>query len=141
MTALLVATVGAGPASAASDGNSEVADLCQKDGWQGVTTADGAAFVNQGACVRYGAHGGTYDDGSPDAGTRAFCEQVGGTFTAVDDGSSVLWRCETAAVFPESDLGEFSRRCVDDDGGQYTVATFRPDGSEDPYLVECMGAA
>lgn len=141
MVALLAAAVSAGPASAAPGGNSEAASLCQQGGWQDVTTTDGVAFVSQGACVVYGAHGGSLSDGSSDGGTRAFCEQVGGTFTTVDDDSAGLWRCETATVFPESDLGEFSRRCVDDDGGQYTVATFRPDGSEDPYLVECMGAA
>lgn len=141
ISALLLVALSGGPASAAPRSNSAGAPLCRDGGWQAVTTSDGIPFDNQGDCVQHGAHGGSYAQASQFGTSRTFCEERGGTFTIPDAGGAVLWRCETLTVFPESDLGEFSRLCVDDDHGQYTIATFRPDGSEDPYMVECVGAA
>lgn len=53
--ALVVGAVGA----SAGGGNSANAKLCQKNGWQNLFRADGSPFANQGACVSYGAQGGT----------------------------------------------------------------------------------
>jgi hypothetical protein len=140
LAALLGVAASTGPASAAAGGNSAVAKQCQKYGWQGLTTSDGTPFASSQDCVTYGAQGGTLGQPSTYPETRAFCEDLGGTFTVVADGSQVLWRCETATVFPESQLGGDSERCAAD-GGEYTIWTFRPDGSEDPYLIECVGGA
>jgi hypothetical protein len=43
----------------AGGGNSANAHLCQKGGWMKLQRSDGTQFANQGACVSYGAHGGT----------------------------------------------------------------------------------
>jgi hypothetical protein len=49
-----------GAASALADGgNSDNAQLCQKNGWASLVRSDGTAFENQGGCVSYGAQGGT----------------------------------------------------------------------------------
>jgi hypothetical protein len=48
----------AGPASAAS--NAQNAKLCQKGGWKTLVSATADSFKNQGACVSYAAHGGTF---------------------------------------------------------------------------------
>ena len=57
--ALMVAlSVGVATATAGG-GNSANAHLCQKGGWMKLQGSDGTQFANQGACVRYGAHGGT----------------------------------------------------------------------------------
>lgn len=53
-------TVTSGVASASpNSGNSHNAQLCQQGGWQNLEGSDGTLFVNDGACVSYGAHGGT----------------------------------------------------------------------------------
>src|SRR5215471_2856388 len=52
--------LGVGTATALADGgNSENAQLCQKNGWATLARSDGTAFNNQGDCVSYGAQGGT----------------------------------------------------------------------------------
>src|SRR6478736_2155841 len=57
--ALLVAlSVGVATATAGR-GKSANAHLCQKGGWMSLQGSDGTQYANQGACVRYGAHGGT----------------------------------------------------------------------------------
>ncbi len=72
---LVVAAVAAAPAGAA--GNNDNAKLCQKDGWQQTFRSDGSPFANQGACVSYGAQGGSIITNA----WQAACEQNGGTFT------------------------------------------------------------
>jgi hypothetical protein len=59
--ALTVAlSVGVATATAGrGKGNSANAHLCQKGGWMKLQRSDGTRFANQGACVSYGAHGGT----------------------------------------------------------------------------------
>lgn len=53
-------TMTSGVASASpSLGNSQNAHICQQGGWQNVEGSNGTLFVNDGACVSYGAHGGT----------------------------------------------------------------------------------
>jgi hypothetical protein len=52
-------------AASAGGGNSESAKLCQKDGWQNLFRSDGSAFVDEGACVSYAAHGGTLSTAPP----------------------------------------------------------------------------
>jgi hypothetical protein len=59
LCALFALTVGVATAAAGS-GNSANAKMCQKGGWMGLVGADGTTFSNDGACVSYGAHGGTY---------------------------------------------------------------------------------
>jgi hypothetical protein len=54
-----LALVVAGPAMAASGGNSGNAKLCQHGGWQDWVRSDGTPFENTGDCVSYAAHGGT----------------------------------------------------------------------------------
>ena len=55
----LLGGVVASPGSAAAQGNSGAAGLCQKGGWTDWQRTDGTAFANQGACVSYAAQGGT----------------------------------------------------------------------------------
>ncbi|TAN29472.1 MAG: hypothetical protein EPN30_02490 [Actinomycetota bacterium] len=56
----LALTVTAGVASASPNlGNSLNAQLCQQGGWQNLEGSNGTLFANDGACVSYGAHGGT----------------------------------------------------------------------------------
>ena len=78
VVALVVAAVAATPAGAA--GNSDNAKLCQKGGWKTLFRSDGSTFADQGACVSYGAKGGTILTGPPNA-WKAGCEQAGGTFS------------------------------------------------------------
>jgi len=60
LVALAGLLLGVGAATAlAGGGNSENAQLCQKDGWAALARSDGTSFVNQGDCVSYGAQGGT----------------------------------------------------------------------------------
>lgn len=54
----LTATSGAAFASP-NLGNSQNAHLCQQGGWKTVEGSNGTLFSNDGACVSYGAHGGT----------------------------------------------------------------------------------
>lgn len=49
----------AAPSAFAGGGNSTTATLCQKGGWETWRRTDGSAFENQGACVSYGAQGGS----------------------------------------------------------------------------------
>ncbi len=53
--AVVLCTTAAG---ALAGGNSANAKLCQKTGWQGFVTAEGAPFANGGLCVSYAAQGG-----------------------------------------------------------------------------------
>lgn len=56
----LALTVTSGVASASPNlGNSHNAQLCQQGGWQNLERSNGTLFANDGACVSYGAHGGT----------------------------------------------------------------------------------
>src|SRR5262249_26931302 len=55
---LTLLVVGAPPALAGG-GNSGSAELCRDGGWMNLYGTDGAAFVNQGACVSFAARGGT----------------------------------------------------------------------------------
>lgn len=58
--AALTLTLSVGVATAnAGGGNSANAKLCQKGGWMNLQGSDGTQFANQGACVSFGAHGGT----------------------------------------------------------------------------------
>ena len=61
MAAVAVAAVGAafsaGPAGAAPAPGK---DRCKDGGWQSVHRSDGSAFRNQGDCVSYVNHGGTF---------------------------------------------------------------------------------
>ena len=60
VVALAGLVLGVGAAAALADeGNSENAQLCQKNGWATLARSDGTAFDNQGDCVSYGAQGGT----------------------------------------------------------------------------------
>jgi hypothetical protein len=49
----------AGHALAASGGNSAASAACESGGYVNFTDSAGNAFRNEGACVRYAAHGGT----------------------------------------------------------------------------------
>jgi len=49
----------AGPALAASGGNSAASTACANGGYVNFTDTSGNAFRNEGACVSYAAHGGT----------------------------------------------------------------------------------
>jgi hypothetical protein len=60
----VVLSVGVATATAGG-GNSKNAHLCQKGGWMKLEGSDGTQFANQGACVSYGAHGGTIVPVSP----------------------------------------------------------------------------
>lgn len=55
---LVSALVLAGGALAADGGNSDIAKLCQKGGWQRLMDSSANQFANEGACVSYGAQGG-----------------------------------------------------------------------------------
>ncbi len=71
---LALLAVSFGPASAApGKGNNDNAKLCQKGGWEELQGGeDGTSFASEGACVSYGAQGGTVED-IPDATpTRSF---------------------------------------------------------------------
>jgi hypothetical protein len=57
--AALALSVGAATAGAGGGGNSANAKMCEKNGWQALYRTDGSSFANQGACVSYGARGGT----------------------------------------------------------------------------------
>jgi hypothetical protein len=58
-------------------GNSANAKACQKGGWMSMVGADGTTFANQGACVSYGAQGGTF-------ATTGFIIPAGHTATLTD---------------------------------------------------------
>jgi hypothetical protein len=53
---LLLAVVA--PVLAAPGGNSDASAACENGGYVNWTDSDGNAFRNEGACVRYAAHGG-----------------------------------------------------------------------------------
>lgn len=59
--AMLITTAAAGGVAwaAPNHGNSQNAHLCQHGGWMSLQGSDGSQFSNEGACVSYGAHGGT----------------------------------------------------------------------------------
>ena len=60
MVGVATATADKGGANAKrKGGNSANAHLCQKGGWIKLQRSDGTKFANHGACVSYGAHGGT----------------------------------------------------------------------------------
>jgi hypothetical protein len=74
--AVVVAVTGvcvATPALAGKGGNSANAKACQKGGWMNLVRSDQTSFKNQGACVSYGAHGGTLLA----AADRAYCAPAG----------------------------------------------------------------
>ncbi len=87
----LMACFAVAPAGA---GNSANAKLCQKDGWQALHRADGSSFANQGACVSYGAKGGTpaLPSTSKPGDARPQCESYGGIFSQGAPGR--LWTCD-----------------------------------------------
>jgi len=74
--------------STAVGGNSENAKMCQHNGWQTLKTSTGSSFANQGACVSYGAHGGTF---VTETQSQRDCESFGGTF--VTGTTPVIWTC------------------------------------------------
>jgi hypothetical protein len=71
LTAVL--PIGAATATAAGGGNSANAKLCQKGGWMNLVRSDQTSFNNQGACVSYGAQGGSLLA----AADRAYCAPSG----------------------------------------------------------------
>jgi hypothetical protein len=110
--------------ASAGGGNSDVAKLCQKGGWQTLVRADGSPFASQDECVSYGAQGGT-----PRHPTQALadCQSFSGTF-AFGTGST-LWSCNDWAA---SNLIEYSlgvaalgNDCLVD-GGQPSVVVNTP---------------
>src|SRR6476646_1630712 len=62
-----------GNSANARGGNSAHAKACQKGGWMKLVRSDQTSFKNQGACVSYGAHGGTLLA----AADRAYCAPAG----------------------------------------------------------------
>lgn len=56
---LALCAIGAAVAAGAGASNAAVAHLCQQGGWQQLVTSADEPFANEGACVRYGAQGGT----------------------------------------------------------------------------------
>lgn len=95
---LAIAGIGVPVATAASasagGGNSVNAQLCQNGGWQTLVRANYTPFTSEGACVSYGAQGGTP---TPKSAAQLLCESLGGTFgnTNLTPGSFslVLWTC------------------------------------------------
>jgi hypothetical protein len=67
------ALAGKGSNSAGKGGNSAHAKACQRGGWMKLVRSDQRSFKNQGACVSYGAHGGTLLA----AADRAYCAPSG----------------------------------------------------------------
>ena len=95
---LAIAAIGVSVATATSasagGGNSANAHLCQNGGWQTLVRADYTPFTSEGACVSYGAQGGTP---TPKSAAQLVCESFGGIFgkTNLTPGSFslVLWTC------------------------------------------------
>ena len=103
-TALVAAAavaLAAGPAlpSQASRGSSAAA-LCRHGGWQQLMAGDGTLFASPGACVAYGARGGTI-------------VPRGGSPTAVDDTAKVGGNLSAVVAVLDNDL--------DPDGDALTV--------------------
>ena len=93
----VVASASARPGGS-GPGNSSNAKLCQKGGWMGLATSDGAAFANQGECVSYAAGGGTLvaqPGATPRERWRDICLSAGGTFSE----TTYEWSCESAVGF------------------------------------------
>jgi hypothetical protein len=88
VVALLAGCVLSFGAATAFGGNSLNAEACQHGGWKTLKTADGASFANDGACVAYGAHGGTY---LTETKSQRDCESFGGTF--VVGTTPIFWTC------------------------------------------------
>ena len=78
----------------AGGGNSANAKLCQKGAWMNLVRADGTTFVDQAACVSYGASGGTPVPPAQFQG-QALCVSYGGTFRAfaVGEAGHIFWTC------------------------------------------------
>ena len=88
--AVIVGCSSSAPVAAASGGNSAIAKLCQKGGWQAVVGSNGTslAFPSQDACVSYGASGGALYQPAPitghlydDTGLHTLLDVTGTGFT------------------------------------------------------------
>jgi hypothetical protein len=80
LVAVVAVVLAAGVATAtAGGGNSANAKKCQKGGWQHLTTSTGESFANEGACVSYGARGGTLS--TPNTKAQHDCESLQGTYS------------------------------------------------------------
>lgn len=117
VTLALIALAMSGPLVAAKNGgNSTNAHLCQKDGWQTLTTSAGSSFANQDDCVAYAAGGGTlYEAFTLSIGNGGADGEVGAGFQTFDGGTtwSPVGYCATgsdgtenrfALEFPLTDL-------------------------------------
>ena len=116
--ALLAAGVlclGLAPVASASGGNSDNAKLCQMGGWQNLVRSDGSSFTSDGACVSYGARGGTIGQGQ----LLKECEFIGGTFATAPD-ASTLWTCSGADPGAK-DLFFLNDACQNDGGSLVLV--------------------
>ena len=119
-------------------GNSMNAQMCQEGGWTFWTQADGSPFSDQGACVSYGARGGTLT--SPYPAAAALCASYGGTFghdKQTEGGPpQYLWTCNALPPdfpFPEGNTA-LSFQCFADGGGLFGY--FPPTGASTCFAPE-----
>jgi hypothetical protein len=104
---LAVAAVFAVTAAAVSARNGNSATkLCHKNGWMSLLRADGSSFADQGACVSYGAQGGTLIRKTQ---SQLDCEHTGGTFSidpetdlTATGNSGFLWSCNEVQLRPDT---------------------------------------
>ena len=115
---------------AAKSGNSENAKLCQKDGWRGLYTSVGTPFADQGACVSYGAQGGT-PTRTTKSKSQLDCESLGGTFGSDDQTGDVRplrWSCNGNGVTADAAMSLLDGDCMYENGGGSTWALVGTEG-------------
>jgi hypothetical protein len=107
----------------ASAGNPQDPSVCKKGGWQTLVKADGKAFKNEDACVRYILAGGPGT-----SATQLLCQSYSGTFATGTGG--VLWTCNgwtnTGAPDYNNKFNALSTACHTGSGGTIFAITTLP---------------
>lgn len=123
--AAVALTVGVASAPGGTGGNSANAKKCYHGGWTSYTTENGASFANQGACVSYGARGGTL---VPKSKSQIDCESFGSVFSndpATDlsgitnlPGGTFIWSCN-GVILTGSQYTTLADDCIADTNNLY----------------------
>ncbi len=93
----------------AKQATAEAKALCKDGGWEGLATAEGDSFKNQGQCVKFAVHGGV--PMPPMGPWETACDAGGGTFSEetiyLSYGQVDEWWC-TATGYTDAELISFS---------------------------------
>lgn len=136
--AVLMLAMVAAPVLAAPGGNSGASAACENGGYVNLTDTSGNAFRNEGACVRYAAHGGVLVPVATGPFSVSYSAAGSGTFSAVLTGTglqpssivrfSFVWPARSVSIEYAIDAtgnttlthGEL---CVDENGANMTSLT------------------